>query len=173
MRSIALAHEVDFAGWRAAARDLAVEGVPPEAVVWSVGTPDDLFAGIDQEASAAASPPATAFTVPRPLIELAQTVIQAREPERFALLYGLIWRTSRGEKRVVEDVTDPWVARAIRLSQSVRRDTHKMRAFVRFRAVEAGGRHALRRLVRARPLHRRSQCRLLRAPLSPPWCSRS
>ena len=136
MRSIALAHEVDFAGWRAAARDLAVEGVPPEAVVWSVGTPDDLFAGIDQEASAAASPPATAFTVPRPLIELAQTVIQAREPERFALLYGLIWRTSRGEKRVVEDVTDPWVARTIRLAQSVRRDTHKMRAFVRFRTVE-------------------------------------
>ncbi|WP_428377898.1 UdgX family uracil-DNA binding protein [Lichenicoccus sp.] len=143
MRSIVLAHEVDFAGWRAAARELAVEGVPPEAVLWSVGMPDDLFAGIDQEDAAAAPAPATAFTVPRPLVELAQTVIQARDPERFALLYGLIWRTSRGEKRVVEDLADPQVQRTLRLAQAVRRDTHKMRAFVRFRAVEpdAGAGH--------------------------------
>ena len=136
MRNVVLAHEVDFAAWRAAARDLAIEGVPPEAVIWSVGAPDDLFAGTEQPPQPAA---AAAFSVPRPLVELAQTVIQAREPERFALLYGLIWRTSRGEKRVIEDVTDPQVARAIRLSQSVRRDTHKMRAFVRFRAVEEEG----------------------------------
>ena len=133
MRSIVLAHEVDFAGWRVAARDLAVEGVPPEAVIWSVGAPDDLFAGTEQPPQPAT---AAAFSVPRPLVELAQTVIQARDPERFALLYGLIWRSSRGEKRVVEDVTDPHVQRTIRLAQSVRRDTHKMRAFVRFRAVE-------------------------------------
>nr|WP_321984647.1 UdgX family uracil-DNA binding protein [uncultured Lichenicoccus sp.] len=136
MRSVVLAHEVDFAGWRAAARDLAVEGVPPEAVIWSVGAPSDLFAGSEQPPQPATT---AAFSVPRPLVELAQTVIQARDPERFALLYGLIWRTSRGEKRVVEDVTDPQVARTIRLAQSVRRDTHKMRAFVRFRAVEEAG----------------------------------
>ena len=40
-------------------------------------------------------------------------------------------------------VTDPAMHRAFRLAQSVRRDTHKMRAFVRFRAVEEpdGTRH--------------------------------
>ncbi|MCQ8242079.1 UdgX family uracil-DNA binding protein [Rhizosaccharibacter radicis] len=142
MRNVVLAHEVDFEGWRTAARRLALDGIPPEDALFSVGAPADLFAaaGSDEAAPspAASSSAATAaapFTVPRPLVELAQTVIQAREPERFSLLYGLVWRTVRGEKRLVEDVADPAVHRAIRLAQSVRRDTHKMRAFVRFREV--------------------------------------
>jgi uracil-DNA glycosylase len=135
MRTVVLAHEVDFEGWRNAARALATAGTPPEAVLWSVGAPDDLFA-----AEIAGPPPATApgpsFSVPRPLVELAQAVIQAREPSRFALLYGLIWRVRQGERALVQDIADPQVNRALRLAQSVRRDTHKMRAFLRFRAVE-------------------------------------
>jgi uracil-DNA glycosylase len=39
---------------------------------------------------------------------------------------------------LLEQVTDPDVHRANRLSQSVRRDTHKMRAFLRFREVSEG-----------------------------------
>ena len=146
MHAVALAHEVDFAGWRAETRRLVLAGVPPEDVVWSVGAPSDLFAEIAPEPGSApvpapASAPAgnAAFTVPRPLVTLAETVIQAREPERFALLYGLIWRAHGGEKHLAEQVTDPAMHRALGLAQSVRRDTHKMRAFVRFRAVEADG----------------------------------
>ncbi len=44
MHSIILAHEVDFAGWREAARRLALDGAPPEQAHFSVGEPDDLFA---------------------------------------------------------------------------------------------------------------------------------
>ena len=122
MRSVVLAHEVDWEGWRSAARVLALEGVPPEGVVWSVREPGDLFAGADPEPPPPA--PAGSFTVPRALVELAETVIQARDPERFALLYGLIWRAHGGEKHVLEAVTDPAVDRVRRLAQSVRRDTH-------------------------------------------------
>ena len=139
MASVSLAHEVDFGGWRDAARRLALDGVPPEAVVWSVGKPDDLFAAAGAADAPAEAAPGT-FTVSRPLVELAQTVIQAREAERFALLYGLIWRHHRGEKHLAAQVTDPAMHRALRMAQSVRRDTHKMRAFVRFREVaEADG----------------------------------
>ncbi len=142
MESVVLAHQVDFAGWRAAARRLALAGVPPESVHFSVGAPDDLFAqGGDAPDEPAAEPPsapaAGGFTVSRALVELAQTVIQAREPERFDLLYGLLWRAQHGEKKITELVTDPAVQRAVRLAQSVRRDTHKMRAFLRFREVPA------------------------------------
>ncbi len=133
MQSIILAHEVDFAGWREAARRLALDGVPPEQAHFSVGEPDDLFA--QGESEPAALQAGGSFSVSRALIELAQTVIQAREPERFDLLYGLVWRAHRGERRITELVTDPGVQRAIRLAQSVRRDTHKMRAFLRFREV--------------------------------------
>ena len=133
IRSVVLEHEVDWPGWRAAARSLALEGVPPEAVRWSVGGIDDLFSG---------APPASAtgaFTLPRALVSLAETVIQANEPARFDLLYRLVWRAHRsGEKHLLEMATDPEVARATALEKAVRRDTHKMRAFVRFRVVEEG-----------------------------------
>ncbi len=132
MKSITLAHEVDWAGWRSAARSLALEGVAPEQVVWSVGAPDDLFAEGEPGLAAA---PSGAFTVSRALVGLAETAIQARDAERFALLYRLIWRAHRGEKQLLEMTTDPDVQRVQRLAQAVRRDTHKMRAFVRFREV--------------------------------------
>ena len=59
------------------------------------------------------------------------------------MLYRLIWRAHAGEKHLLELTTDPEVQRVQTLAQSVRRDTHKMRAFVRFREVqdEAGLRH--------------------------------
>ena len=136
MQSVVLAHQVDFAGWRDAARRLALEGVAPEEVHFSVGAPDDLFAqGSAEEPEPAAPQAPGSFTVSRALVELAQTVIQAREPERFDLLYGLVWRAQHGERKIAELVTDPSVQRAVRLAQSVRRDTHKMRAFLRFREV--------------------------------------
>ncbi len=132
-----LAHEVDWDGWRAAARALALDGVAPEQTVWSVAAPDDLFAALDD--GAPKPPPSGAFTLPRALVTLAETAIQAREPERFALLYRLVWRAHRGERHLLEDAADPEVHRVQGWAQGVRRDTHKMRAFVRFREVEADG----------------------------------
>ena len=133
MRGVVLDHEVDWSGFRAAARSLAVEGVAPEDVVWSVRAVDDLFA---EPAPLAA--PAGDFKLPRALVGLAETVIQAREPARFALLYRLIWRAHSGERHLMEQITDPQLDRALRLAQGVRRDTHKMRAFLRFRTVVEG-----------------------------------
>ena len=140
MRSVVLAHQVDWGGWRQAARSLTLAGVPPEQVIWSVGRPDDLMAeGAEDPAPA----PVGTFNVSRALVGLAQTVIQAREPARFALLYKLLWRAHAGELHLLDQVTDPEVQRALNLAKSVRRDTHKMRAFVRFRVVEEpeGTRH--------------------------------
>ena len=138
MHSITLAHEVDWDTWRAAARRLALEHVPPEQITWSVGEPDDLFAEAPPAEPHSPPPPGT-FTVPRALVGLAETVIQHSDPERFALLYRLLWRAHAGEKHLLEITTDPDVHRVNRLAQSVRRDTHKMRAFVRFREVNEAG----------------------------------
>jgi DNA polymerase len=131
MHAVLLHHDVDFATWRTAARALATGGVPPEQVVWSVRAPDDLFAEPDLPVPAGDA----AFSVPRAVVDLAQTVIQAREPARFALLYRLIWRLRQGERHLLDQTTDPDVHRAQLLAQAVRRDTHKMRAFLRFREV--------------------------------------
>lgn len=130
MKSVVLAHEVDWDGWRAAARALALTGVAPDQVVWSVRMAEDLFA----EPTVLTVPPGS-FSVPRALVGLAETVIQASDPARFALLYEMVWRAQTGEKHLLEMTTDPLVLRLQRLGKAVARDTHKMRAFVRFREV--------------------------------------
>ncbi|MGI3778134.1 MAG: UdgX family uracil-DNA binding protein [Janthinobacterium lividum] len=135
MRSIVLDTETDFPGWRRAARALALEGIAPEDAVWSVAQATDLFAAPAPDAP----PPAGTFSVSRALVDLAETAIQARDAERFALLYRLVWRAHHGEKHLLEDAADPQVQRVQRLAQAVRRDTHKMRAFVRFREVRDTG----------------------------------
>ena len=104
MPAIVLAHQVDWEGWRAASRTLALDGVPPEDVIWSVGDPDDLFATGERPAP---KPPSGSFTVPRALVSLAETAIQSSDPERFARLYRLIWRAHGGEKHLLEITTDP------------------------------------------------------------------
>lgn len=148
MRSIVLAHEVDHDGWRQAVRGLIAAQVPPEQVTWSVEAPDDLFAADAAPPTDASAP---AFSLSRHLVDLSQTVLQAREPARFALLYGLVWRATHGERAIAGDLADPSVARARQLAQSVARDTHKMRAFLRFREIDDG--EGVRHLAWFEPEH--------------------
>ncbi|MCP3735548.1 UdgX family uracil-DNA binding protein [Sphingomonas sp. RP10(2022)] len=142
MRVVTLPAPDDFDAWRDAARGLAAAEVPPDDIVWQVGdTPADLFAVAGDE-GAPPMPAATGFSVPRAFIDLARDVVMAREPERFALLYTALFRLRR-EPKLVEDHADPLIRRLEVLAKGVRRDIHKMRAFLRFREVEddAGSRY--------------------------------
>jgi len=58
-----------------------------------------------------------------------------RDARRWALLYRLLWRLTHGEPRLLDIGVDPDVHNFIRMDKAVRHDVHKMRAFVRFRAV--------------------------------------
>ena len=130
---VSLAEPDDFEGWRDAARGLAEAGVPPSAIVWEVeGDEADLFG--DGE-----PPPAgQTFAVPRDFIDLAKAAICHRVPERFALLYDLLLKI-RANRRGMEDRADPLLHRLERMAKEVRRDAHKMHAFVRFREVREAG----------------------------------
>jgi DNA polymerase len=66
-------------------------------------------------------------------------VVPHRDPERYALLYTLIWRVLHGERSLLEVASDPLVHRLELMRKSVRRDIHKMHAFLRFRRVEEDG----------------------------------
>ena len=133
MRVATLAAEDDFDGWRAAARALAAEGVPPDQVSWQVGeaAPADLFAA---GPAPAAGPATAAFSVPRAFLTLAESVVCHSDPERFALLYALLVRL-RDRPGALDDAADPLVRRLEAMARAVRRDLHKMHAFLRFREV--------------------------------------
>jgi DNA polymerase len=108
--------------------------VPAAEISWQVeGGPGDLFAA---ELPMAPAAPPGAFSVPRPFIELARSVVCHSHLQRFALLYEMLLRL-RDNPKALEDSADPLLRQLERMAREVRRDIHKMRAFVRFREVEA------------------------------------
>jgi uracil-DNA glycosylase len=123
MPRIVLKSETDWDGWRQAARTLIHAGAEPETLTWSVGgEPEPL-----PQASGT-------FHVPRALVSLASLAIQAREPDRFGLLYSLVWRANGGEK-LLENETDPDLSLARRMALAVRAEAHRMRTNIRFLPV--------------------------------------
>jgi DNA polymerase len=120
MPSIVLAHETDLDGWRAATRAHVLAGTPPETLTWSIGTQAEPLPDAGGT-----------FNVPRALVALAGQAIQARDPDRFDLLYRLVWRAQAGEP-VLEQRDDPELSRARRLALAVRAEAHRMRTHLRF-----------------------------------------
>ncbi|HVC61667.1 MAG TPA: UdgX family uracil-DNA binding protein [Acetobacteraceae bacterium] len=122
--------ETDWQGWRNATRALVLAGVPPEDVRWSVRAHPDEAADDLPDGTGG-------FNVPRALVALATLAFQARDPERFALLFRLIWRANAGEK-LLEHQDDPELRRARGLAYAVRAEAHRMRTLLRFMALEDG-----------------------------------
>lgn len=124
----------DFAFWREKARVLVQCGVPPERVAWS--DPEgsgNLFSGSDH---ALPVPPAGAPPrASKRFLQVARNAALHSDPERFALLYRLLWRL-QSNPRIMEDKADNDLRRVEELDKNVRRDSHKMHAFVRFRLVK-------------------------------------
>lgn len=121
MQQIVLNSEADWEGWRQATRGLVLAGTAPEALTWSVGSTSSAL--LDASGT---------FHVPRGLVSLASLAIQARDPERFGLLYSLVWRVNAGEK-LPKDDTDLLLVR--RMALAVRTDAHRMRTNMRFLPV--------------------------------------
>jgi probable DNA metabolism protein len=125
--------------WREAARACLAARLAPERVLWSLGDAEDLLFE-EGEAPPAARP--GAVRAPAAFVNLAAQVVWHRDPERFARLYGLLWRL-RLQPRLMDDAADPGVVRLTRMARAVKRDIHKLHGFVRFR--EVGERDAVRR----------------------------
>lgn len=129
----------DFAFWRERARGLIQCDVPPDRVSWiEPGGTGDLFTseGPSRSEKRLPVPPAEAPPVraSQRFLTIARSAALHSDPARFGLLYRVLWRLQR-QPRLMEDKADPEVRRLEELAKSVRRDAHKMHAFVRFREV--------------------------------------
>jgi DNA polymerase len=130
MKVVRLAHPTDFEGWRAGARALREAGVPPRQAAFVIGAGTSLF---DDGPPPPAGDPA--FSVPRAFVDLATGVIQHRDPDRFDLMYRVLWRL-KAEPDLMHVLSDPDVVAMTELAKNVSRASHKMKAFVRFREIE-------------------------------------
>jgi uracil-DNA glycosylase len=129
LHSITLQDGADLDGFRRAVRRLIGEELAPQHVIWTISDAPDLF-GRETQGDA---PP---VSLPRTVGELISLVVCHRDPERYALLYQLVWRVLNGERELLDVASDPLVHRLDLMARAVRRDLHKMHAFLRFRRVE-------------------------------------
>ena len=138
MRRIVLAHATDFEGWRAHARSLRAAAVPPDSVDWSLAEPDRNLPPSARPAPPPVAPGHPELRVPRAFLDLARLVILHSDPRRFHLLYGLLWRITRGQSGLLLDLSDPLVRLARDMARAVFRDIHRMQGFLRFRQLAHG-----------------------------------
>jgi probable DNA metabolism protein len=127
MKCVTLMHGADLDGFRSALRALMAKAVPPEEISW------DDAPGLFETVPALDGPP---VVLPRQVAELIGLIVCHRAPERYALLYRLVWRTRHGEPNLPQIASDPLIHRLHGMEKSLRRDLHKMHAFVRFRKTD-------------------------------------
>ena len=159
--SITLADAVDLDGFRHACRSLWAAQVEPASVAWHTAdqAESDLFEAAERTVETAsipsvapalsasaeavptvaplAAPTVAPLHVPPAFMPLCESVVLHHDPSRFGLLYRLLWRLQIEPGLRHDPLDADWIV-AGQMAQAVRRDMHKMKAFVRFRPLDAG-----------------------------------
>jgi DNA polymerase len=134
MYSTVLEGRGDFSEWRDAARAALAADIPPDMIDWQLQNDGAGLFDFAGEALPVPGAHGAQVSVPASFVALAQAIICHSDPGRFALLYRLLWRLKR-DRALLQFKSDPDVSEARLLEKSVRRDCHKMTAFVRFKEL--------------------------------------
>ncbi len=134
MYGVRIAADADEAEFRAVARQCIAGELAPEHLAFVTGDEPSLFSAPPTQA--ATTP---AFSVPRGYAALLRDAICHRGADRFALLYDVLWRIRHGSHALADNAADQAVARLNDYARAVRRDIHKMHAFLRFRPRDVDG----------------------------------
>lgn len=133
MYSVRLASEIDFDGWRKAARAHCAADIPATEINWVVeGQSVDLFEDVGAQLPRHAR--AKEVRVPKRFISLARKVVHHTASSRFAVLYKVL-RKLQAQPGLLEQANDPDINTLLIWEKNINRDVHKMHAFVRFRKV--------------------------------------
>jgi DNA polymerase len=144
---VALHGQTDFEGFRRAARGLLAQNILPGQVSWQCGNAPLQAPHVPPSVGTAHSPAfsdAPAVSVPPEFLALCQAAVLHRNPQRFHLLYRLLWRLVH-EPELRHTPQDADMAQARLMADEVREDIRKMKAQLRFRSVQDD-------TFRARPL---------------------
>ena len=125
----------DFKSWRAQARRLLDAEVDPSQVVFSCSSDD-------QTSFESLLPSETkkvlhhSYRVPQEFVVQAKSASAFRDPKCWPLFYRILWRLTHEEPQLMQITIDPDIELLTTMVRSVRRDIHKMTAFVRFRELK-------------------------------------
>ncbi|MBS1208528.1 MAG: polymerase [Proteobacteria bacterium] len=127
----------DFAQWRVAARAMLAAGVNPPDIHWqdAGSAAPTLFGAQDVLPQACATAPVA--RVPWKLLEMLRIAACHDAPERWALLYRILWRWTRGDHAgACEGDVDG--TRLRQMFKAVQHEVCHLQSFVRFREQPAG-----------------------------------
>jgi probable DNA metabolism protein len=129
----------NFKEWRATAKQHILHNVPPEQIIWSSyqAAQGNLLSAIEPVLNL--EKPYKTFTVPKTFMDMAESIACQRDSSKWDKLYRALWRITHGEKHLMEVKSDVLVNDLYLFYKAIRRDAHKMKAFVRFKLhVEDG-----------------------------------
>lgn len=135
MRNVSV-KATSFQEWRHIARHLLLANVAPYEIQWDCAATPDLLDSLGTSNALLPSPSSSrasaSLSVNRHLISTLQTAACYRCADRWPFLYKVLWRWHHGEK-VVLSPADADGKRLQAMVKTIRREIHKMNAFVRFR----------------------------------------
>ena len=123
-----------FSQWRSAARSLLQSEVHPQDTLWQSDEQADSLFGGSQLVQVKSKKPKE-HKVSAAFMDIAKTAACHRSGDQWALLYSILWRLTHGEPHLLQIASDDEVHRVQSMIKQIRRDCHKMHAFVRFRKV--------------------------------------
>lgn len=137
MYTARLSRDADAAEFALVAKRCLALDLAPPAIAFATPETPSPFPDVPSEGEAAL------IDVPRAYLDLMEDAVCHRAEDRFALLYSVLWRMRHGEPDLLSRASDPTVDRLLAYAQNVRRDVHKMQAFLRFRPRVIDGREVL------------------------------
>jgi DNA polymerase len=133
----------DYASWRAEAKRALGCGVDPGSILWVDGLAEQqtlpLVAGAPPTMASADEMDrrrGATLSLPRRFVEIATLASCHRQASKWTILYRLLWRIVHDGRSLLDVASDDDVYAAEQMAAQVRRDEHKMRAFVRFTRVQ-------------------------------------
>lgn len=141
-----------FLDFRTKARALVLKGLSPEEVYWvepkraeganlsmfDTGSFSSMGASLATSKSGTTTKvkPVEQVTVSPEFLRLAEAVAHSAAPGKWTLLYRLLFRLTYENRRLLEILTDDDVNEALKIQKAVKREIHKIHAFVRFELVK-------------------------------------
>lgn len=131
MHTVTLDLHADFDAWRTQARDLLAAGLHPNQVRFVPPDREEALLNFGQPALPAQRRKVIAS---KDFLERAGRIACHNDPARYDHLYRLLYRL-QDHSHLMRNRVDDDVRWAVDTDKAVRRDRHKMHAFVRFRKI--------------------------------------
>lgn len=138
MLTVRLDGPTDWAGFRLALRHLIGEGIKPSDVRWQTGSIEHQGGLFDADTGATIHPhelpTPPAMNLPKGAVDMANDAFLHADPTRFNAIHTCFARVA-ADRRHWQDTLAPERVAMDEFVKQVRREKHKMKAFVRFHPV--------------------------------------